>query len=84
MRQFHVGIGASHKVNVVVSDELVFCSFCHTAQYADDEFATVSPTCIKGTESVYDFLLGIVAYRACVDEYGSFFIFLLNKPNVLE
>ena len=51
-------------------EQPVLYALGHAAQHTDDEFAALAAHGVEGLEAVYDFLLGIVAHRACVEKYG--------------
>ena len=65
-----ISVGASHEVAVVVVEEALLDALCHTAEHTNDEAATLLAEGVKGFEAVDDFLFGVVAHGAGVEEDG--------------
>ena len=66
----HVGIRAGDEVHVVLVEELLLDALGHAAEDADDEALLVLPQGMEILEAAVDFLLGVVADGASVDEDG--------------
>ena len=54
----------------MVFDEVVLDALCHAAYYADDELASLLAQGVERIEAVEYLLLGIITYRAGVEQYG--------------
>ena len=69
IRQVEVAIGADDEVDVVLLDQLPLSALRHTAEDADDDTAALlAADGVIVRDAVEDFLLGIVAHRASIEE----------------
>ena len=73
--QGEIGIRSGHQIGMMVGKQVVFHPFGHAAQHPDDEAAALAlapfvAQGVEGVEAVVDFLFGIVAHRAGVQQYG--------------
>ena len=69
IRQVEVAIGADDEVHVVLLDQLPLSTLRHTAEDADDDTAALlAADGVIVSDAVENFLLGIVAHRAGIEE----------------
>ena len=68
VRQGEVGVRSGHEVGVVAREQLVLDALGHAAQHADDEVAAAAAQGLERLEAVDDFLLGVVADGARIQE----------------
>lgn len=72
IRQVEVGVGTRHEIYAVVVDKVVFDALRHASDDPHNRAAWAAFAFQRGEElqSAEDFLLGVVAYGASVQEYG--------------
>ena len=68
--QGKVSIGSSHEVSPVFIEQFFLHTFCHTAEHTDNDSASFASHGCERFKAMNNFLLGIVAHGAGIEEYG--------------
>ena len=75
--QGHIGIRASHKVHMMLLDELIPDTLGHTAKHTYDNLVSLLLQTVEKLQSAQYLLLSIISHRACVQENGIGLLYIL-------